>query len=75
MPRIAKWKEKSQCVKYFRENQEFRFYDDTTPLNRIYETLYDLIDKTIEDAMRNGYNPIDVMSQYADVKEVPKWEI
>ena len=37
--------------------------------------LYDLIDKTIEDAMRNGYNPIDVMSQYADVKEVPKWEI
>ena len=75
MPRIAKWKEKSQCVNYFRTNQEFKFYDDTTPLSRVYETLYDLIDKTIEDAMRNGYNPIDIMSQYADVKEVPKWEI
>lgn len=75
MPRIAKWKEKSQCVNYFRVNQEFKFYDDTTPLSRVYETLYDLIDKTIEDTMRNGYNPIDVMSQYADVKEVPKWEI
>lgn len=75
MPRIAKWNEKSQCIKYFRASHEFKFYDDTTPLSRVYETLYDLIDKTIEEAMRNGYDPIDVMSQYADVKEVPKWEI
>ena len=75
MPRIAKWKEKSQCVNYFRANQEFKFYDDTTPLSKVYETLLNSIDKTIEDAMHNGYNPIDVMSQYADVKEVPKWEI
>ena len=75
MPRIAKWKEKSQCVKYFRENQEFRFYDDTTPLNRVYETLYDLIDRTIEDAIAKGYKPVDDFSQFVSVKEVPKWEI
>ena len=57
MPRIAKWKEKSQCVKYFRENQEFRFYDDTTPLNRVYETLYDLTDNaTIDIAKVNFYH-------------------
>ena len=75
MPRIAKWKERSQCVNYFRANKEFKFYDDTTPLNKVYETLYDLIDKTIEDAIRNGYKPVDDSSQFVSVKEVPKWEI
>ena len=75
MPRIAKWKEKSQCVNYFRANQEFKFYDDTTPLSKVYETLLNSIDKTIEDAIRNGYKPVDDFSQFVSVKEVPKWEI
>jgi DNA-binding ferritin-like protein len=74
MPRIAKWSEKSKCVKYDL-SQEFKFYDDTTPLNRLYVSLNHYIDKTIEEALANGYKPVDDFSQFVSVKEVPKWEI
>jgi hypothetical protein len=70
MPRIAKWKEKSQCVKY-NLDKEFRFFDETTSYNKVYNTLYDLIDKTIREAMEKGYKPEDDFSQFVNVKEVP----
>ena len=86
MPHMAKWNEKSQCVKYLAprpvkfmigdqvfstSDEEYKFFDETTPLSRVYETLYDLIDKTIEEAMAKGYKPVDDFSQFVSIKEVP----
>ena len=68
MPRIAKWKEKSKCVKYN------KFYYDTAPFDRLYVSLNHYIDKTIEEALANGYKTVDDFSQFVSVKEVPKWE-
>ena len=86
MPRIAKWGEKSQCIKYrgprpvkfvigeqvfSTSDEEYKFFDETTSYKKLYTTLYDLIDKTIEEAMARGYKPVDDVSQFISVKEVP----
>lgn len=89
MPRIAKWKEKNECVKFLAPKpvkfviadsgevahiypgEEYKSFDETTPYSKIYATLYDLIDKTIEEAMAKGYKPVDDVSQFISIKEVP----
>ena len=89
MPRIAKWKEKNECVKFLAPrpvkfvildsgdvehiypDEEYKSFDETTPYSKIYATLYDLIDKTVEEAMAKGYKPVDDFSQFVSVKEVP----
>ena len=70
MPRIANWREKSQCVRYDL-SREFKFYDDTTPISRMYKSLNHYLEKTIEEALRNGYEPVDDVNQFISVKEVP----
>ena len=62
MPRTAKWNEKSHCVRYNLE-REFKFYDDTTPLNRVYMSLNHYIEKTIEEALESGKWRLDNLDE------------
>lgn len=70
MPRIAKWREKFPCIRY-NLSREFKFYDDTTPIERMYKSLNHYLEKTIEEALKNGYEQVDDVSQFISVKEVP----
>ena len=70
MPRIAKWSEKSQCVKYNFDDKVFTFHLNT--LEDLCDQFEHYIDKSIEDALiKSGWQPVDDFSQFVSVKEVP----
>ena len=48
MPRIAKWKEKYECVKHLAPRPVKLFFEDGTGELKIH-TMYDLIEETIND--------------------------
>ena len=48
MPRIAKWKEKYECVKYLAP-RPVKFYFDDGACELKTHTIYDLIEETIND--------------------------
>ena len=70
MPRIAKWKEKSQCVTCDFDNKVFAFHLNT--LKDLCDQFEHYIDKSIEDALvQSGWRPVDDLSQFVSAKEVP----
>ena len=70
MPRIAKWKEKSQCVTYDSNEKVFTFHLNT--LKDLCDQFEYYIDKSIEDALiKSNWRPLDDLSQFISAKEVP----
>lgn len=69
MPRMAKLSEKYSCIR-----RDFK-----KDVNRCNQTLCMALDHhlvtAIEEALEEGYIQLHDLSQFADVKEVPKWEI
>ena len=64
MPRIAKWREKYECVKYLAPRPvKFYFEDGVNELKT--HTIYELIEETFESLLPKYYE------SFVDVKEVP----
>ena len=74
MPRIAKWKEKSECVNYLRprpvkfflEDTEMDFIEGKMTLDEITESFAEYIDKLVEDSIKNSSR----FDQFAEVKNL-----
>ena len=75
MPRIAKWKEKNECVKYlaprpvkfFLEDTKMDFIEGKMTLDEITESFAAYIDQVVEESIKNSLR----FDQFVDVKEVP----
>ena len=76
MPRIAKWKEKNECVKYLAPRPVKLYFEDGTGELKIH-TIEDLIEDTIEAIMpKCNY---EEFSKFVDAKNLvfkeDLWEI
>ena len=75
MPRIAKWKEKNECVKhlaprpvkFFLEDTKMDFIEGKMTLDEITESFAAYIDQVVEESIKNSLR----FDQFVDVKEVP----
>lgn len=74
MPRIAKWKEKYECVKisakpvkFFLEDTKTDYFEGRMTLDEIAESFAAYIDQVVEESLKNSLR----FDQFVDVKEVP----
>lgn len=67
MPRIAKWTEKSQCVKYLAPRPVKFIFENSDTVEKVYLDFQDFINQTIEQEINRGLQ----YDQFASIKEVP----
>jgi hypothetical protein len=63
MPRIAKWSEKSQCVKYLAPRPVKFIFENSDTVEKVYLNLQDFIEQEINRGLQ--------YDQLASIKEVP----
>ena len=74
MPRIAKWKEKNECVKhlaprpvkFFLEDTKMDFIEGEMTLDEIAESFAAYIDQVVEESLKNSSR----FDQFAEVKNL-----
>lgn len=73
MPRIAKWREKYECVKisakpvkFFLEDTETDFLEGKMTLDEITESFATYIDQVVEDSIKNSLR----FDQFVEVKNL-----
>ena len=61
MPRIAKWREKYECVKisakpvkFFLEDTKTDYFEDRVTLDKIAESFATYIDQVVEESLKNS---------------------
>ena len=74
MPRIAKWKEKQECVKnlaprpvkFWFEDAKIDYIEDRMTLDEIAESFAAYIDKVVEESLKNRLR----FDQFVEVKNL-----
>lgn len=73
MPRIAKWREKYECVKisakpvkFFLEDAETDYLEGKMTLDEITESFATYIDQVVEESLRNSLR----FDQFVEVKNL-----
>ena len=73
MPRIAKWREKYECVripskqvKFFLEDTETDFFEGKMTLDEITESFATYIDQVVEESLKNSSQ----FDQFVEVKNL-----
>lgn len=67
MPRIAKWGEKSNCVKSLAPRPVRFVFGDSDIIEEVYLDFQDFINKTIQQEINRGLQ----YDQFVNIKEVP----
>jgi hypothetical protein len=73
MPRIAKWREKYECVKisakpvkFFLEDTKTDYFEGRMTLDEITESFAACIDQVVEDSIKNSLR----FDQFVEVKNL-----
>ena len=67
MPRIAKWSEKSQCIKYLAPRPVKFIFENSDTVEQAYLDFQDFINRTIQQEINRGLQ----YDQFVNIKEVP----
>jgi hypothetical protein len=67
MPHMAKWNEKSQCVKHLAPRPVRFVLENSDTVEKVYLDFQDFINRTIQQEINRGLQ----YDQFVNIKEVP----